>query len=172
MNQTIKKGFTLIEAVVAIFLISVGVVGFFSFFEKVINYNSIISSRLIASYLAQEGMEIVRNVRDSYWLRTDEDWDSFRSKSITECLSGCEADYKSSEFTFCGDAPSYLKIDDDGFYSYTGNTETKFKRKIMINTNLSDLKDPVSVAVEVSWTEKGQSYNFSVREILYKWWNE
>jgi prepilin-type N-terminal cleavage/methylation domain-containing protein len=172
MNQTIKKGFTLIEAIIAVFLISVGIVGFFSLFQKVINYNSVISSRLIASYLTQEGMEIVRNIRDSYWLDETKDWENFRADSKDECLIGCEADYKSSEFTFCGDTPNYLKIDDDGFYGYTGTKETKFKRKITIDTNLSDPKDPVSVAVEVSWTEKGQSYKFSAREILYKWWNE
>ena len=63
-----NKSFTLIEVVVAMFLLTVGTVGTFSLMQKSIIFTSISSSRLVASYLAQEGIEIIRNIRDTNYL--------------------------------------------------------------------------------------------------------
>lgn len=161
------------EAIIALFLISVGIVGFFSVFQKIINYNSIIFSRLTAAYLAQEGIEIVRNIRDSYWLDGEKDWEDFLDLSNSYCLlsgSGCQADYKSETFDFY--SGEYLQIDYDGFYSYSAGTSTKFQRKITINSDPFNPDDPVEVIVEVSWSEKGQDYKTQVQENLYRWWTD
>jgi len=168
-----NKGLTLIEAVIALFLITMGMVGFFSLFQKIINYNTVISSRLIAAYLAQEGIEIVRNIRDNYWLDTDPSmtWDDFRGDGSLYCSSGCEFDYESLDFNSFGQGDDYLKIDDNGdnkgFYNYTDGPTTKFKRKIIIT---SSENEEVNVVAEVRWTEKGQDYEIKVQENLYKWW--
>ena len=54
-----NKAFTLIEIVVAMFLLTVGTVGAFSLIQKTIAFTSIYSSQLQATYLVQEGMEII-----------------------------------------------------------------------------------------------------------------
>ena len=66
-----KKGraFTLIEVVVATFIIVAGTSGVFGLIQRTIAANSAASSKLVASYLAQEGIEDVRNQRDSNWLK-------------------------------------------------------------------------------------------------------
>ena len=69
-----QKSFTLIEVIVAIFLITVGTVGAFSLIQRTIAFTVISSSRLVAANLAQEGIEIVRNTRDTNWL-SDNPWD-------------------------------------------------------------------------------------------------
>jgi len=68
-------GFTLIEVVVAIFVLIVGVVGVFTAIQNITFSSQINSSKLTAAYLAQEGIELVRNKRDSNWL-AGETWDS------------------------------------------------------------------------------------------------
>ncbi|MBA7596520.1 hypothetical protein ES703_03494 [subsurface metagenome] len=70
----INKSFTLIEIVVAIFLITVGTVGAFSLIQRTIAFTVISSSRLVAANLAQEGIEIIRNTRDTNWL-SGNPWD-------------------------------------------------------------------------------------------------
>jgi len=61
-------GFTILELIVAIFVMTVGVLGAYAVVQQIIVYNSISSSRLTAAYLAQEGIELVRNIRDTNWL--------------------------------------------------------------------------------------------------------
>ena len=70
-----KKAFTLIEVLIAIFLITVGIAGAFDLIQRTVAFSAISSSRLEAVYLAQEGIEIIRNTRDSNWL-AENPWDS------------------------------------------------------------------------------------------------
>ena len=64
----LSKGFTLIELVISIFVMSVGLVGVFGAFSVISILTSDSANRLAGSYLAQEGVEIVRNIRDNNWL--------------------------------------------------------------------------------------------------------
>ncbi len=66
------KGFTLIEVLMAIFLITVGIGGSFALINRIMDFSSVSSDRLQAAYLAQEGIENVRNTRDSNWLAGNE----------------------------------------------------------------------------------------------------
>jgi len=76
------KSFTLIEVVVAVFVLTIGVLAVFNVVQNITVYSRISSSRLTAVYLAQEGIELVRNQRDSNWLAGDS-WDS-NLPSVTE----------------------------------------------------------------------------------------
>lgn len=75
------KGFTLIEVMVAVFVLIVGVLGAFTVVQNITFSSQIASSKLTATYLAQEGIELVRNQRDSNWLEdtytpAEVPWDS------------------------------------------------------------------------------------------------
>jgi len=173
-----ENGFTIIELVISIFVLSVGIVGIFSVFSMVTILTSSTTDRLTATYLAQEGQEIVRNIRDTNWLNMDayyctseivpEDTDTcpaswldglalFAANGI-DCTNGCEADYTSN--SMLGGSGNYLYLNGDGFYDYTNdgiNLPTKFKRKITI-TQVTDVdEDPnhiIKVIVQVSWDKK------------------
>ena len=56
----------------AIFLITVGIGGSFALINRIMDFSSVSSDRLQAAYLAQEGIENVRNTRDSNWLAGNE----------------------------------------------------------------------------------------------------
>lgn len=153
----INKSFTLIEVIIAIFILTVGTVGAFSLIQRTIALTSISSSRLTAAYLAQGGMEIVRNIRDSNYLQ-ELSWDT----GLTGCSSGCEADYNDSALS--ADLGRFLKID-GGFYNYDIGTDTIFKRKITLIPGV----DILEVSTEVSWQERGRSHQVTAQTKLYNW---
>lgn len=63
-----QRGQTLIEVITALAVISVGLVGVLSLATSNVRNQGIGLSRLFANNLAREGVEIVRNIRDTNWL--------------------------------------------------------------------------------------------------------
>ena len=95
MLHNIKnKGFTLIELIIAILILAVATIGVYNSFSTVVIFTDGVSSRLTAAYLAQEGIEIVRNMRDNNWLDVYQGWKKGLSDTNTDCSNGCEADYR------------------------------------------------------------------------------
>lgn len=181
-----NKGFTIIELVVSIFVLSIAVIGVFNAFSVIVVMTADSANRLLASYLAQEGAEVVRNIRDANWMDSL-DWQTGLT-SFCATATGCQVDYKtnSSSVSPYGVNGSYLNIDTDGFYSYSSiNAPTKFKRKIII-TCLPDGDCPnnhiMKVSVQVFWDEKPNVLNptgglagepgsgsVTVEEYFYNW---
>lgn len=157
-NETIQKGFTLLEVIIAIFILTVGIAGAYTLITQTISSAAISEERLIAAYLAQEGIEIGRNIRDGNWLE-GATWNT----GLTGCSTGCEADFDDSSLV--ASASRYLKID-GGFYNYDSGTNTKFKRKITIIPEGTDI---LKVSVLVEWQERGRTHQLSAQENLYNW---
>jgi prepilin-type N-terminal cleavage/methylation domain-containing protein len=170
-----SKGFTLIELVVSLFILAVAIIGVYNSFSTIVVLTTDASSRLTASYLAQEGIEIIRNIRDNNWIQ-NKGW----TAGLLDCEYGCEADHKtgtSSEIIPLRDYPTggnRLKIGSDNFYNYdsTAGIETKFKRKITITPQGNNI---LKVSVLVIWQEKeeeGCDYGYCIEaeEYLYDWY--
>ena len=156
------KGFTLIEVLTAISVMIIGILGIYALVPRMIYVRAINTDRFIASQLAREGIEIVRNIRDSNWLHPGLNWDN----GLRHCENGCEADYNDTVLTSFADR--FLRIDTlTGFYNYDPpsqtNLKTKFKRKIIITPGT----DTLNVKVQITWGGKGSP--FEVEENLYNW---
>jgi prepilin-type N-terminal cleavage/methylation domain-containing protein len=124
-----KKGFSLMEVMLAVFVLSVGLVAIIGLISSSIR-NSIDSrDTIIASELAQEGVELVRNIRDN----------NFLNKSISDADYPFETipmgtlfrlDYNLS---LVDGGPYQLKYYNN-FYTYSGplgTEKTKFYRAII-----------------------------------------
>lgn len=160
-----EKGFTIIELVISIFVLAIAIVGIFTAFSIMVILTSEAADRLTATYLAQEGMEIVRNIRDTNWLNPAATWvDGF---STAPCdTSGCMVDYtttgsgSSPMLAWSGGNADYLYVSNiNGFYGYnpTNATQTKFQRKIVItplNDGWDNLEHIIKVTIQVSWDKK------------------
>jgi hypothetical protein len=173
------KGFTLMETIVAIFVITAGIIGVLALVTQTISSAIFSKDKLIAAYLGQEGIELVRNIRDTNWLQGEgHTWDEQLatgncSGSCDEVINGCRVDYKHSYSPLTPadpDLPSYsgefLNIDDDDFYSYSAGNQTKFKRKVSIDASIPNI---LQVCVRVEWQEKGKTYKVEAQENLYNW---
>jgi len=154
-----NKGFTVLELLAAILVISIGILTAYSVTQRIFAQTIDSANRIQAAYLAKEGIEVVRNIRDTNWVESSANWDD----GLTS--GDWEADYNTTgtiNDTYDGD---FLRIDGTGFYSYSG-TVTKFKRKITIS---SIAIDEIKVEVEVSWQKRGKDHSLTVQENLYDW---
>lgn len=73
LQRVHQKGFSLIEILVSIFVLSIVLFAATTLVISVMNANRANLHRLTATHLAEEGVEAVRNIRDSYW-RQSLDW--------------------------------------------------------------------------------------------------
>lgn len=156
-NKKIIKGFTLVEVLVALFLLFIAISAATGVASRALSSTQTSKSKFIASYLVQEGIELIRNIRDENWSK-NQTWDEGLS------FGDWEADYNSALSSYSG---KQFKVDSSGLYNYTNGTVTNFKRKISIN-KLSDTQ--IRVISRVDWSEKGKSYNISAVEDLYNWY--
>ena len=150
-----SKAFTLIEVLTAISVMAIGILGIYALVPRAIYVRAINTDRFRASQLAREGIEIVRNIRDSNWLNPELDWDDGLSDG------NWRVQYNKDYLLPFSDEP--LRID-QGFYNYDKGELTKFKRKVI----LSHPQDGIlNVKVQISWEGKGSP--FEVEENLYNW---
>ena len=176
MEKKSQSGFSLLELIVAVFILTVGILGVQALIREnlVLVFHS--KNRLTAAYLAQEGIEIVRNIRDTNWVRLRAHpallihWDD-EIFCCPRLSCDCEADYNDLRLELWQGRP--LNLDDKGFYSYdVTNNPTNFKRKITVTSRPAtphQLQDQLQVTVEVEWTERGRSYSIVVLGNLYNW---
>lgn len=152
------QGFTLIELMSVVVIMTIGMLGVMSLIDQIAIKSRLTNSKLVAAYLSQEGIEIVRNIRDSNWLESTA-WDSGLG------AGDWEADYNDQALS--GYTGNPLNIDTtNGFYNYSAGNPSKFSRRITISDSALD---SFKVAVEVSWQEFGQTYTIKVLEKLYDW---
>ena len=160
----VKKGFTLLEVITAVFVVMVGIGGTVTLINQTVRFSQTVSSKLIASYLAQEGIEIVKNIRDSNFLNIHKtgngNWDDGLAQG------DWEADYNTQGLSQPYTTGNYLNIDASGSYGYSFGAPTEFKRKINISIN-GEIRE---VRIFVIWEEKGQTYEVVAQENLYQWW--
>ena len=159
-----QKGFTLIEVLVAIFIITVGAGGTIALIQKTLSFTSNAALQLEASYLAQEGMEIVRNIRDTNLIQIYKGVEgSSWTDGLVGCETGCQADYTYSSLIAYEDT---LLQFSNGIYSYTVSKGLLFKRRI---TSIMQGVNRMDVAIEVLWEERGRSHSVKAATKLYNW---
>jgi len=151
-----NKGFSLIEVLLSVFIITVAVLGLYNGINY--SYNSIekAKDKFVASYLAEEGIELVKNLRDSNYIASLA-WNN----GLTACTVGCRIDANDSALDATTPTTPLL-IDANGFYSYNSGTQTIFSRKIVI-TSIETYKIKVSVTVYYGDEE------FLLEQYLYDW---
>jgi len=168
-----KKAFSVLEVIIAIFVITIGIIGAVNLISYSISSVAVAKSKIIAANLAQEGMELVRNIRDTNWLKQFSDpslaWDDvlIDIDGPDDCSGsgGCQVQYNNTGLIFLAGNP-VLKIDSNGFYQYSSGTNTLFSRKITI---ISISAYEIKVVSEVGWSERGRDFNVSAEERLFNW---
>lgn len=158
-------GFAILDVVVATGIVAVGLMGVTALVVQNIRVFSINKDKLIATMLAQEGVELVRNYRDSNW-KAGNSWKTGLSATFM-------IDSTHIITPVAGISSARLYITGDGEYLHTapGNTQTKFFRMITTDTPAAcpDADDCLRVISQVQWTGGGANSNFQVETYLYDW---
>jgi len=134
MNSAVKKktkqkikGFSLIEIVIGGFILAAGVVAVLGLMASNLSYSFGARNHEIASLLAQEGVELARNIRDNNWASSNDSFNNFPGSDN----SNCRIDMSSTSLQ-CGGSSKGLNLS-GGFYVHSGGTATRFSRKIEID---------------------------------------
>lgn len=176
-----KKGFTLLETLVAIFILTLALTGPIYIASLAIRSSVETRDNISAYYLAEEAVEAIRNMRDtnsfkgiSYgWLG-----DSLTSPLSTKCRTApciMGVDYEGVYYiTECENSTcSPLTFDPQGTITYGGpildfnNMQySKFTREITFEDITPERELLVKVAIK--WEDKGRQRKFEIEERLLK----
>lgn len=88
IHITYKKGFTLIESLVAIFMLSVVLATVISLVQSSIQANTLSQAQVTANYVAGEAIEYIRNVRDNQFLQIAADPNALTDGATATWLGG------------------------------------------------------------------------------------
>lgn len=164
-----NKGFSLAEVIIATFVIIIGIIGAMNLITYSISNVAVGKSQVIAASLAQEGMEIVRNIRDSNWIEgRDPEKDIAWNDGLGD--GNYRVQYNGQSLVSFSD--TFLQINSSGLYGYngvegfSGGADTFFKRRIEI-TNVSGTE--IKVISKVAWDERSRSYEIEAESRLYNW---
>lgn len=156
-----KPGFTLVEVITVLFIMSLGLIGILSLIVQNIQSQNYNKNSLIAYQLAQEGVELIRQVRDTNWINDVNFNTSLAAGNYT-------IDYLNLTPQTAGSDPVVLKIDaSSGFYSHSVGDDSNFSRLITIEDY--DSGNAIRVLSEVLWSDGRKLTSFDVEAILYDW---
>ena len=175
-------GFTVLETLVAISVLILSLTAAFSVAQ--LGLSTSISSRdeVTAYFLAQEGIEIIRNQRDNNSLNSLPWLTAIAGNSSDPCYFGnvCVVDpaHPSTQplsFISCGTAPITSSppnvcnpLNGDpvtGLFGYTSTwPATRFKREVQFE---SISANEVNIIIFISWTDRGAAKFFRVSESLF-----
>ena len=153
-----KNGFTLLETIVSIGIITIGLTSALALISNSLFYVLIIKDRLITVNLAGEGAEITRNIRDNNW---------FQSLPWNNSLSNGDYQAAYNSVALASYNGNALLLDSGtGLYSYISGMATPYVRKISI-VNLSSYE--LRVISTVTWQRRGITYTTFVEDHLFNW---
>lgn len=165
-----KKGQMLIELMVALGVLTVGFLGMVSLLSKAVALNRTISENYQATYLATEGVEIVKNILDANLIQGKPWNDGFSGVGSYEL----QYDSTSIPSSFLDRVPEGLtkiKTNDEGFFGYNIPGEniktTSFTREIKLERVGGYA---VRVNSIVRWTSRGGGeFETNIEDYFYNW---
>ncbi|MDD5528301.1 MAG: hypothetical protein PHO56_05040 [Patescibacteria group bacterium] len=171
-----NPGFTILEITVVIFIIVMGLMGILSLSNQNIQVKTINRSTVIASQLAQEGLELVRNKRDVNWLQGG-DWETSSSTGSHLDILQQAKGYSYTVDAATGligaapgginDSAAKLYLNSAGFYTHAVTaTSTGFSRLITVG---NETAASTSVTCLVQWHNGTNTNNFTAQTVLYNW---
>ncbi len=191
--QSHKKGFTLLETLVAVSLLMIAIVGPLTIAQKSVKTSSYTKNRVTAYYLAQDALEFLRNIRDTNSLRGF-DWNRLLL-AYSACLEGvgsgkCDIESLNSPdtvvlnpgtsqstgniilFPCAVTCPNLTFFSSFGYYGHLPGTESQFRREITITPlNTSPDNRELLIRVDVIWNESilGGEKKISLYDEVYDW---
>lgn len=185
-GASMSAGFTLVETLVAISIFTMSILGLMIVLSQGVSDTSYAKMKITASYLGQEGIEYVRNIRDTFVLydeaSSQNGWEKFNEKLINESCgssNGCYFDDQNLNYAnplqpmadinviACDSLCPYLLYDAiSGKYGYVSGENSGFIRTIKI---IVVSPNETKIFSTVSWEQGSGNYNITFTESLFNW---
>ncbi len=192
-----NRGFTLLETVVALTVILAAVVGPVALITRGLFSFSFSKNKVIGANLAQEGLEIIRLIRENN-IACDflngpavREWNRDSDGMLMRRLK-VGVDMQSRTAISCGSATMITPrlsiscsdpllfetdplVENAGTYGYKSGTPTIFSRCVEITSPPDNpdgdipASDQMDVAATVTWNEHGNDRSLKLQERLYNW---
>jgi prepilin-type N-terminal cleavage/methylation domain-containing protein len=165
MKQTMHtRGFTLVETLVAISVLLLALAGPLSIAADALSGAYYARDQITAFYLAQEGVEYVRAVRDENYL-AGRAW----LTGLDTCVSGtCVVDFPNFTHASCtGSCPPIL-INSSGLFNQANGTPSLYTRGVSLQPVDADDHE-MRIVVTVSWRSGVINRSFEIREYIFDW---
>lgn len=168
-RKSVQRGFTLIETFVAITILVTAVAGPLTLAQKGLQSAILARDQLIASFLAQEGLEFIRERRDNNSLASPRPADWLEGLSACIDPSTCTIDPSTDTIVACNGACLPLRLDTTyGFYNYNvSNAVTPFTRTVRIVRNANGRE--AKVYSTLSWRTSIFDRQIVLEDVLLKW---
>lgn len=158
-RQKNKQGFTMIEALVAITILLIAVIGPLSLLATALRDSLYLRNEITANYLAQESLEVVTFFNATGNLLQG-----------TYCVDGTKDSL--SDSLILANKPledCVVKLNESGYYGHSGGTETIFRRFVTVAETVNELVADeggreLKITSTVSWQNSGLLPD---REIAY-----
>ena len=197
-NRTAEKGFTIVEVLISLTIFSIAVAGVITVASQGgLNVNAA-KDKLTATYLADEGIELMRALRDTHVAGQPsgseaDGWTAFVADIGSICTpdAPCDIDStnsigapvfpSSSNIVSCGGPDSFCALYYDGitgdtyqgFYrdSWTTGTPPRslYARRVVV-TSGGTSPDEVQVTSTVTWKEGISTQTITTSERLFNWY--
>ncbi|MCR4280787.1 MAG: type II secretion system GspH family protein [Candidatus Kaiserbacteria bacterium] len=188
-NACPKRGFTLIETMVAITLLTVAITAPMTLATKSLSTAYYARDQIAAFNLAQEAIESVRHIRDGNVLHNalglSPTYNLLRSTPTDIPTNGnvFTIDTTNNDLIALCPTPADpascppLKETPEGLFGYVSGNDTKFVRSVtatfLKNPDGSDNTDEIHVEVTVTWISGSFSQRrFTISENLFRWVND
>lgn len=155
----------MIESMVSVGLVVVGLVGIFGLITRSINMNKDVQNRVVATYLAAEGIEIIKNIIDTNVEK------SYETTWIwNQGLNGLyEVQYDSrlnSLVPIASTSTTKLTLNEaTGRYMYGSGLTTPYTRTVKVSGG----GDTINVNSFVEWTTDNKKYVVHLSDVFLHW---
>ena len=197
-KDNINKGFTLVETLIAISIFTVSVLALLIILSKGISDTEYAKRKMTAEYLAQEGIEYMRNMRDTFSLYAsingNNGWDNFKNRLS---IANCDTDtcYFDDQKDLTDSDPNFNLFNSDGNlpithifmtkcpdpscphlmydatnarYDYSSSGQDSGYIRT-IKVNFPTNPDEATIISTVSWVQGSGTYNATFSEELFNW---
>jgi len=160
-----NRGFTIIETLVAISILMLSIVGPLTVSQKSLSASLYAKDQVIASFLAQDAMEYLKNIRDGEGY-------SDLMDTVGGCIisNPCNIDTIENKIASCplnGDCEKLYIKDGEGYTTASNGNNTIpsiFRRVFYVDTiNISNSGEEANFIVKVTW-QNGTIKNHTVLE--------
>ena len=168
-----SAGFTVVEVLVALTIFSFAIVGLVTVSAGGLANTSISKNTLTANYLAQEGIELVRNLRDSdVLLYSSAGWNPFiNSLNAGQCntSTGCNIDPLSLTISACSSNGCSIPFDPATGYYGQGPGNSIFTRVIKIGASMKSNGSEIPITSIVTWPQGLTTKTVALTENIFNW---